>query len=507
MTICERWARSNRPAKKKRKALRGCWRRRARPSAVVWIGLWLAVSGGSRLSAAPDETPALPELPRLALDKSIPTVRAAVKEAYDAVLAHPRDASANGKLGMVLHAHSFPAEAEVCYRRAHLLDPASFRWIYYLALVEMDQAKCNDAVPAFREALQIDPDYLPAQLRSGECLLASSNWDDAGRLYQSLVEKHPDSAESHYGMGRVHAARNQWSEAVASFRKACELFPKFASAHFALARAYQRAGKTDQVQEEMRLSRESEGALPEIDDRLLVEVQLLYRDYEAYLKLGTELGGEGKLADAAAAYEEALGINPRLSEAESRLVYLYTRLGQPAKAEEHFRAAIRLDPKKSEAYFNYGVLLQGQGKLKEAGDAFRKALEANPRYAEAHNNLAYLFEGQGKDLDAVAELRKALESSPEFPQAHFSLGRILVKQGNYREGIQHLLQALSIKDESAKASYLYALSVAYAGAGDVENGVRYLRLARAKAAAKSDAKLLESIGEDLRMLGGEESPY
>ena len=70
-----------------------------------------------------------------------------------------------------------------------------------------------------------------------------------------------------------------------------------------------------------------------------------------------------------------------------------------------------------------------------------------------------------------------------------------------------MLQALSIKDESSKASYLYALSVAYAGVGDVENGVRYLRLARAKAAARSDAKLLESIAEDLRMLGGEESPY
>jgi len=83
-------------------------------------------------------------------------------------------------------------------------------------------------------------------------------------------------------------------------------------------------------------ARESEGALPEIDDRLLAEVQLLYRDYEAYLKLGTELGGEGK--PEAAAYEESLGINPRLSEAEARLIYLYTRLGQPAKAEEHFRA-------------------------------------------------------------------------------------------------------------------------------------------------------------------------
>jgi tetratricopeptide (TPR) repeat protein len=457
---------------------------------------------GGRASGSPDEM-SLPELPRVALDKLPSTVQTAVKEGYDAVVAHPRDAAINGKLGMVLHAHNFLPEAEICYRRAHLLDPTSFRWIYYVALAQMDQAKCNDAVVAFRQSLQLDPDYLPAQLRSGECLLASANWEDAGKLYEPLVQKHPASAESHYGLGRVRAARNQWNEAVESFRKACELFPKFASAHFALARAYQRLGKADQAQEELRLSRASEGALPEIDDRLLADVQLLYRDYTAYLKLGMELGGEGKLDDAAAAYEEALQINPQLPEAETRLIYLYTRLGQTAKAEQHFRAAVRLDPKKSDAYFNYGALLQVQGRYKEAEDAFLKAVEINPRYAEAHNNLGYLFEGQGKLPEAITELRKAVELSPGFPQAHFSLGRILVKQGNYAEGIQHLLRSLTVQDEATKASYLYAVAVAYAGVGDLENSVRYLRLARSKTAV--DSKLLQSIDADLRLLTGEDT--
>ena len=245
--------------------------------------------------------------------------------------------------------------------------------------------------------------------------------------------------------------------------------------------------------------------MPEIVDRLLADVQSMYRDYEAYLKLATELGGAGKLDDAAAAYEEALQINPQLPDAETRLIYIYGRLAQFAKAEQHFRAAVRLDPKKWDAYFNYGSLLQGQGKIREAEEAFRKSVEINPRYSEAHNNLGYLLEGQGKLPEAITELRKAIENSPGFPQAHFSLGRILVKQSNYEEGIPHLLKALTTEDEATRVSYLYAVGIAFAGVGDLENGVRYLRLALSKARARQDSKLTQNIGDDLRLLAGEES--
>ncbi len=72
------------------------------------------------------QTAALPDLPHPDLQNLIPTARAEIQKAYDSVLAHPQDASANGKLGMLLHAYSLLAGGEVCYQRAHFLDPASF---------------------------------------------------------------------------------------------------------------------------------------------------------------------------------------------------------------------------------------------------------------------------------------------------------------------------------------------------------------------------------------------
>jgi tetratricopeptide (TPR) repeat protein len=462
----------------------------------------LAPAIGLHSVEAADQAPSLPELPRLAFDKMLPTVRAVVQKAYDDALARPQDATANGGLGMVLHAHGLSGEAEICYQRAHRLEPGSFRWNYYLGLVQVDQRNCNGAIATFREALLVAPHYLPAQLRLGECLLVSAGWEEAGKLYQAIIQEHTESAEAYYGLGRVRAARDDYPGAIESFQQACKLFPKFASAHFALARAYRRLGQSDKAQEELDLSKKSEGGLPDIVDPLLAEVEELYRDYNAYLKVGAELVGAGKLQDAADAFEEALEIDPKLPEAHARLIYVYGQLGQAAKAEEHFQAAVRLDPKKAEAYFNYGVMLMDHGRSPEAEQAFRNALVVNPRYAEAHNNLGYLLEGQGKLPEALAEFRKALESNPDFPQSHFSLGRILVKQEEYEEGIPHLLKALSTEDEGIKASYLYAVGIAYAELGDLENGLRYLHLAREKAVARNQSKLLASIDEDLRLLEG-----
>ncbi len=434
---------------------------------ALCLALYLALAGGAGPLGARAQAPSLPVLPLLPLDGLAPTVRTAIQEAYDAVQAHPLEASANGKLGMVLHAHNLLAEAEVCYQRAHLLDPTSFRWAYYLGLVQMGQAR---------------------------------------KLYEEILQKHPDSPEAHYGLGRVRAANKDLSGAVESFQKACQLFPPFAAAHHALARTYQRLGKANQAQEELTLSKKSEGAFPEAEDELLAEVQTLYRDFDAYLKLGAELASKGDSEQAAAAYERALEINPQLPEAHVRLIYLCGQLGQAAKAEEHYRAALRLDPGKPDAYFYYGALIMGQGKSREAEDAFRKVLEINPHHTEAHNNLGYLLEGRGELPKAIAEFRQALEKNPDFPQAHFNLGRILVKQENYEEGIPHLLKALTTENEETRTSYLQAIGIAFASFGDLENALSYLHLAREKAAARNQTSLMESIDDDLRLLEGNASP-
>ncbi|HYY72935.1 MAG TPA: tetratricopeptide repeat protein [Candidatus Bathyarchaeia archaeon] len=444
--------------------------------------------------------PALPALPELALEKLPEGVRSQVKQAYDETLKNPSNAPANGKLGMVLHASDLKAEAEVCYRRAHLLDPKSFAWSYYLGLIQADQGEFQEASGALREALRQNPKYLPAELLLGECLLASGKWQEAAQFYGAMVSRHPDRAEAYYGLGRVNAVRNSLHSAVDSFLEACKLFPKFGPAHYGLAQAYKRIGKADLALEQLALYEKSATLMPDVNDPLLGNVKALSANTRDELEQAMGLAKAGRFDDAAEILEKLLEKNPRFADAHVKLIAIYAQLGQPQKAEGHFQAAVRLHPQDPESYFDRGLLLASQENFVEAEAAFRKVLAIDPQHRDAQLNLGSMLEAQGKLPEAMSQYQRVLDINPEDAQAHFGLGRILVNQEDYKQGIEHLLKSARTGGEVSQPTYLYALGAAYARSGDTVSARHYLKQARDKALALGQSQLVESIEADLRAL-------
>lgn len=473
---------------------------RKRPSLLF---LAFLVFASSRLAAQSHS--AVPELPRLTLDNFSPGTRQQIEEAYAFAGSHAEDASANGKLGMVLQTYGLLQEAAICYRRAMQLDPGSFQWKYYLGAVEADQGRCDTAASTLRLALRIDTTYVPAKLRLANCLLASTDWDASERLYADIAEQHPDNADAWYGLGRVRAAKRDFPGASVAHLKATELFPDYGAAHYALALTYRTLGKASEAEEQLRLFEKNKTGVPPSGDPLLAEVRALNHSATYQMQYGTELEKQGKLEESAAAHEKALEIDPSLVQAHINLIELYGRLGQFNKAEENYRAAIRIDPGYAESYYNYGVLLLSAEKYSQAEEAFQKTIEINPFHAGAHNNLGYLLERQGNFPEAEAEYRKAIENKPSDRQAHFNLGRILVNQKKFQKGIQELKKTLEPEDENTPR-YIYALGAALARAGDRQNALRYIRQARDGAAARGQSALLATIERDLRTLEASGTP-
>jgi protein O-GlcNAc transferase len=445
------------------------------------------------------QTAPMPELPQIDLNIFSSVNREQVEKAYDAARAHPNDANANGELGMLLDVYKRREFAEICYERAHRLDPGAFRWAYYLGVLRTKLGDREQATAAFREALRLEPGYLPARLKLAESLLTAGSSEEAGRIYEAIIKEYPDTAEAYWGLGRIRAAKGDMAGAIDAYGKACELFPEYGAAHYGLALAYRRTDDQQKSAEQLKLYAANRTLVPPIQDPLRDALRALDRGPASLLQRGIELEQAGRLQDSIDATLKALELDPELSQAHANLIILYGRTNQPEKAEEHYRAAIRLNPHFADAYYNYGVLLMEQGKLAEAEKAFRNALDANPFYAEAWNNLGTIVERQGKLDEALGYFEKALERRPDYRLAHFHIGRILANRQQYAEAIQHFLKILTPEDDRTPA-YLYALSATYLRAGDREKALFYGRKARDAAASRGQTALLRSINRDLQTL-------
>ena len=275
----------------------------------------------------------------------------------------------------------------------------------------------------------------------------------------------------------------------------------FGAARYGLAQAYQKLGETAKAREELALYRKDPLGGPVVPDQLLDQVKALNQGAVYHLRKGVSLEAAGRVQESIAEHEQALALDSRLTQAHVNLITLYGKAGDASRVESHYRAAVEQNPNLADAYYNYGVFQFGRQRYREATRAFTQALAINPNFPEAHGNLGYMRMLEGRLDQAMEHYRAALQHKPNYWLAHFQLGRLLLDRGRTEEAIVHLRQAAVAEDDNA-AGYLYALSAAYARAGQRQLAVEYGRRARDRAAAAGQTALAGSISRDLRVLEG-----
>jgi len=446
--------------------------------------------------------PGLIPFEQINLEKFEPAVGEQIRLAHHEARHNPRNAEAVGKLGMIFQVYGKYELAEICYRRAVGLAPGSSRWLYYLGNVEGWLGKHRDAVSHLQEAFKRDAGYAPAGVRLAELLFESGQIEASAKVYEEAVRQNPKLASAHLGLGRVRAARSEWEAAIEAFRQSCELFENYAAAHYALAMAYRRTGNATKASEHLERHQRARQYPQPSEDPLLDAVKSLYAGGLSHVAKASSLAQEGKLAEAVAAFESALKVNPRLVIAHVNLIAMYGHMGMPDKAEKQFRAAVALDPGWIEAYYNWGLLLYRQKRTGEAAEALRKAVQLNPSYADAHAQLGLLLEETGRVEQAQRHYRLALEGNPSHRQALYLLGRSLMGSGPMEEAIHHLLETLKVEDSKTPLC-LQALGIAYERAGNRERALYYTREAWRRATSLKMRELVTQLQKEIDRLAGE----
>jgi predicted O-linked N-acetylglucosamine transferase (SPINDLY family) len=172
---------------------------------------------------------------------------------------------------------------------------------------------------------------------------------------------------------------------------------------------------------------------------------------EAYGNLGVAFNNLGKFEEALAAYRQAIRIKPDFARAHYNLGNLLNEQGDREAAAAAYAQAIRIKPDFAEAHTNLGNALNELGKRDEAVAAHAQAIRIKPDLAQAHYNLGIALNDQGKRAEAAAAYRQAIRSKEAFAQAHYSLGNALREQGKSDEAIASYHHAIRIKPDYAEA--------------------------------------------------------
>lgn len=129
-------------------------------------------------------------------------------------------------------------------------------------------------------------------------------------------------------------------------------------------------------------------------------------------------------AEAIAAYQKVLELDPGHAAAHINLGTLYYNRQDHGLAEWHYRKAVESDPRYALAYFDLGNVLDETGRVEEAIKSYKTALLLAPTYADAHYNLALAYEKMRQFRNALVHWRAYTRLDTSGPWATHAKNQI-----------------------------------------------------------------------------------
>lgn len=135
---------------------------------------------------------------------------------------------------------------------------------------------------------------------------------------------------------------------------------------------------------------------------------------EKFSRDGARLALEGRLSEAASAFEQAVALDPSNGNAFYGLGNVYAEMGRWPDAVNAYYKAVSLNKDDVEALNNLGVALGMRGQHTQAASAFRRAIKVYPKWAEPFYHLGEAQRALGREEEAREAFDRALRLRPDY---------------------------------------------------------------------------------------------
>jgi tetratricopeptide (TPR) repeat protein len=290
-------------------------------------------------------------------------------------------------------AGDFPA-AERAYEQELKARPSADTW-QRLGLTRHLQSKFAAAIPAFREALRLNPSLWTSRLFLGMCLYRVNNFPEAQleleRAQREVPANDPGRDEIDYWMGATLIARKQPLEGLAAIERLLARRPSRADALELAVQTYTDLGSNlwNQVAER------------NFDSAPGLEVH------------GHALESEGKVEAALEAYHQSKALDPRRTGPGIAIGRLLLSQGKPEEAKSVLDGELKLESSNPEACYYAGLAAVQLSRLGEAAPLLECADQWATHDPEPSIALAQVYLALGKREDAITAARRAQTLAPQ----------------------------------------------------------------------------------------------
>jgi superkiller protein 3 len=328
---------------------------------------------------------------------------AAAERGFQSVLREqPRHVGAIGNLGIVYSRTNRADQAIAAYRRALQLSPDDEALLLNLGLVYLKQESYQRALPLFARVVAIDPQHQQARQLLAVCRLYTGQLAVAIRDLEALRTANPRDEQILFLLGLAYM-KNHDSETSKAIFKQMFAVAEPARAHFLLGKAcYESA------------------LFPEAEESYLEVLRLEPGFPGMHVELGKVYISERRNDEAIRELELALKENPGNEEAEYYLGSLLVRVNRYAEGIPYLEQARKLKPDSWAAWFYLGRAKLGLKQPAEAVALLQRAVELNPDEASAYFQLGQALRACGRRPEADRAFRRVRELKADEPKENDS---------------------------------------------------------------------------------------
>ncbi len=345
---------------------------------------------------------------------------------------------------------------------------------YLKGRIALAEKRLDDARTLFEEVISQDAGMVRARLYNGMTAILQGHVEEGKKEVQEAVRLDPGSVQARLVLGDIYLKSGA---PAAAEKEAVEVLRRnpanvLAAAMYADSFLFRKDWKkAEQVYMSM--------------------IRQMERDPVGYYKMGISRKLQGKPAEAASYFSQAVARNPKDLTSLNEYVFALAASKQDGKAAKIVDDYLAKNPNEPLLWEMAGRYHAAQRRPDRAEAAFLKAVALAPDFVRPYYELGILYVSQRKLPEAEARLRKVVEKSDKDAGAHALLGVVLDSQGRVEDANRQYRRALELQPRATLAANNLAANLCDHG-GNLDEALKFAQIARE--AAPEDPTVADTLG-------------